>query len=212
MTRRFSDYNPWPDLTETAVQDGIPTESYGNFGLSNLRNPKCTGHTVYGRVRKRNGRRLPAPPDQWLWSPESTHPAIVDRATWGATQEVGAPSHTGGRRAEHGTSRDGTGLSAHRAAARVYPYRGRIRRRHCRRRMSGLPRHAAPACTSSTGVAEPRQTRRDRWLLPRSSPHRQGCGDRLDQIVALSSPTTSSAPTAPPCSTSSRSPTTSCPA
>jgi peptidyl-tRNA hydrolase len=33
-TRQFSDYIPWPDLTETAVQDAIPTESYGNFGLA----------------------------------------------------------------------------------------------------------------------------------------------------------------------------------
>src|SRR6266700_2159114 len=32
-TRQFSDYIPWPDLTETAVQDAIPTESYGNSGL-----------------------------------------------------------------------------------------------------------------------------------------------------------------------------------
>jgi hypothetical protein len=32
-THQFSDYTPWPDLTETAVQDVIPTESYGNFGL-----------------------------------------------------------------------------------------------------------------------------------------------------------------------------------
>ena len=33
-TRQFSDYTPWPDLTEAAVQDAIPTESYGNFGLA----------------------------------------------------------------------------------------------------------------------------------------------------------------------------------
>jgi len=33
-TRQFSDYNPQPDLTETAVQDAIPTESYGNSGLN----------------------------------------------------------------------------------------------------------------------------------------------------------------------------------
>ena len=33
MTRRFSDYAQWPDLTETVVQDTVPTESYGNFGL-----------------------------------------------------------------------------------------------------------------------------------------------------------------------------------
>ena len=72
----------------------------------------------------------PSRPDQWLWSPEPTHPAIVDRATWDAAQHIGA---------EHGTSRDGTGLSSHPAAARTYPYRGRIRCRDCRRRMSGLP-------------------------------------------------------------------------
>ena len=53
----------------------------------------------------------------------------MDRATWDAAQHIGA---------EHGTSRDGTGLSAHPAAARTYPYRGRIRCRDCRRRMSGL--------------------------------------------------------------------------
>ena len=94
-----------------------------------LRNPKYTGHMVYGRIRKRNGRRAPVPPDQWLWSPEPTHPVIVDRATWDAAQHIGAG---------HGTSRDGTGLSAHPAAARTYPYRGRIRCRDCRRRMSGL--------------------------------------------------------------------------
>lgn len=33
-TRRFSDYTPWPYLTETAGQGAIPTESYGNFGLA----------------------------------------------------------------------------------------------------------------------------------------------------------------------------------
>jgi len=86
---------------------------------------------VYGRVRKRNSRRLPVPPGEWLWSPEPTHPQIVDRATWDAAQHIGA---------EHGTSRDGTGLSAHPAAARSYIYRGRIRCRDCRRRMSGLPK------------------------------------------------------------------------
>jgi hypothetical protein len=32
-TREYSDYILSPDLTETAVQDAIPTESYGNFGL-----------------------------------------------------------------------------------------------------------------------------------------------------------------------------------
>src|SRR5690349_5796187 len=38
-TRQFSDYNPQPDLTETAVQDAIPTESYDNSGLNGGRGP-----------------------------------------------------------------------------------------------------------------------------------------------------------------------------
>jgi site-specific DNA recombinase len=93
-----------------------------------LRNPKYTGHMVYGRRRKHNGRRLAVPPDQWLWSPEPTHPAIIDRATWDAAQAIGT---------EHGTSRDGTGPNTHPATARAYPYRGRCRCRDCRRRLGG---------------------------------------------------------------------------
>ena len=83
---------------------------------------------VYGRTRTRNGRRYRAPASDWLWSPEPVHPAIIDRATWQAAQDVSAA---------HGTSRDGQQLNAHPATARFYPYRGRVRCRDCRRRMAG---------------------------------------------------------------------------
>jgi site-specific DNA recombinase len=104
-----------------------------------LGNPKYTGHMVYGRTRTRNGRRVRVPADQWLWSPEPVHPAIIDRATWHAAQQISAG---------HGTSRDGDTLSRHPAAARTYPYRGRVRCRDCRRRMTG----AAYASTARTHV------------------------------------------------------------
>ena len=94
-----------------------------------LGNPKYTGHMVFGRRRKTNGRHVRVPAARWLWTPEPVHPAIIDRQTWDAAQRVGA---------EHWTSRDGTGLSAHPAATRTYPYRGRVRCRDCRRRMAGL--------------------------------------------------------------------------
>jgi hypothetical protein len=94
-----------------------------------LRNPKYTGHMVYGRIRKRNGRRVSVPDSEWLWTPEPVHPAIIDRQTWQAAQQIGA---------EHSTSRDGATLSRHPAATRTYAYRGRIRCRDCRRRMGGL--------------------------------------------------------------------------
>ena len=93
-----------------------------------LANPKYTGHMVYGRHRTRNGRRTPAPPDQWLWSPAPVHPAIVDRAIWEAAQDAAAG---------HSTSRDGEDLNTHPATLRFYPYRSRVRCRDCRRRMAG---------------------------------------------------------------------------
>ena len=77
---------------------------------------------VYGRHRTRNGRRTPAPPDQWLWSPAPVHPPIIDRATWDAAQDAAAG---------HGTSRDGEELNSHPATLRFYPYRSRIRCRDC---------------------------------------------------------------------------------
>ena len=94
-----------------------------------LGNPKYTGYMVYGRQRTRNGRRVTVPADQWLWSPQPTHPAIIGRDAWDAAQAIGA---------EHRTSRDGHGLSRHPAAARTYAYRGRVRCRDCQRRMGGL--------------------------------------------------------------------------
>jgi site-specific DNA recombinase len=102
-----------------------------------LGNPKYTGHMVYGRIRKRQGRRVTVPQAEWLWSPEPVHPAIIDRDTWAAAQQISA---------EHSTSRDGDGLSRHPAATRTYPYRGRVGCRDCRRRMGASP-YPSPAGT-----------------------------------------------------------------
>jgi site-specific DNA recombinase len=103
-----------------------------NTVYSILRNPKYTGHMVYGRRRKlRSGRTVTVPEDQWLWSPEPTHPAIISRATWEAAQAAGA---------EHATSRDDPGPSTHPAARRTYILRSRIRCRSCQRRMCGIVR------------------------------------------------------------------------
>ena len=34
--------------------------------------------------------RPDVPPDQWIWSAQPTHPALVDKATWDAAQQIGA--------------------------------------------------------------------------------------------------------------------------
>jgi len=39
-----------------------------------LRNPKYTGHMVFGRRRTVNGKSRPVPVEDWLWSPEPSPP------------------------------------------------------------------------------------------------------------------------------------------
>ncbi|HEV2371037.1 MAG TPA: recombinase family protein [Streptosporangiaceae bacterium] len=96
-----------------------------------LSNPKYTGYMVYGRTRRTPGYRKPAPvpPDQWLWSPQPAHQAIITRATWDTAQAIGA---------EHATSRDEPGMNTHPAARRSYVLRSRCRCRECNRRMAGV--------------------------------------------------------------------------
>lgn len=141
-----------------------------------LRNPKYTGYMVFGRKRARNGHRVRVPQHEWLWSPASVHPAIIDRATWDAAQQVSA---------EHGTSRDGGTMSRHPAATRTYVYRGRVRCRDCRRRMAGT------GSTSASGIyiyyrcphdaANPRHAA----ASPDHPRTVQAAETRLDQIAAL---------------------------
>ena len=139
-----------------------------------LGNPKYTGHMVYGRVRTRNSRRVAVSPDQWLWSPQPTHPAIIDRQTWDQAQAIGT---------EHGTSRDGHALNKHKAATRTYPYRGRVRCRDCRRRMAGQAYGPRPLVYYQCphNPARPKDAA-DHPGHPRTvkAPEKQ-----LDQIVAL---------------------------
>src|ERR1035438_4088504 len=108
----------WPESTVGAI----------------LRNPKYTGHMVFGRRRKPTGRRSqPAPPDQWTWSPEPAHPAIITRAMFDAAQVIGAA---------HRTASD-TLDSAQPRARRNYALRSRVRCRLCQRRMCGSTRSSS---------------------------------------------------------------------
>ncbi len=54
-----------------------------------LSNPKYTGHQVMGRRRRKGGKKIWTPPQEWIWTPEPTHPALVDKATWDAAQQMG---------------------------------------------------------------------------------------------------------------------------
>ncbi len=92
-----------------------------------LGNPKYTGHQVFGRRRHR--RLLPL--DQWHWSPQPTHPPIVDRDTWDTAQAIGA---------EHGNVRDDDTPNTHPATRRTYILRSRVRCKLCQRRMCNITR------------------------------------------------------------------------
>jgi hypothetical protein len=90
---------------------------------------------VFGRVRR--GKR--STPDKWYWSEQPTHPAIIDRDTWGKAQKAGE---------DHRSSRD---RAIHNPVNwRAYPFRSRVRCKTVqpqhprpRRRRPGYPRTVA---------------------------------------------------------------------
>ena len=95
-----------------------------------LGNPKYTGYMVFGRKRTINGKKRRVPPSEWLWSPQPSHPALIDRATWDVAQTI-AGQRGNTRDAETATTQPG----------RRYPLRARIRCNACQRRMHGITRH-----------------------------------------------------------------------
>jgi hypothetical protein len=96
-----------------------------------LANPKYTGYQVIGRRHHTSpGKRADVPPEQWIWSAQPTHPALVDKATWDTAQHIAA-TRGNVQDAEQPTTRPG----------RRYRYRGRLWCKICKRRMCGVTRH-----------------------------------------------------------------------
>ncbi|GGL05453.1 recombinase family protein [Streptomyces flaveus] len=117
---------PSPILADTAV---------GHWTYSSARdvltNPKHTGHMVWNRrARKGAGRNRPNPVEEWVWSIEPTHEALVDLETFVQAQQV----------AEHRErSRSAAGTSRHPQAQRTYRLRSFIFCAQCERRFYGKP-------------------------------------------------------------------------
>ena len=97
-----------------------------------LKNPKYTGYMVWGRSKRngpgRSAAALKVPADQWLWSPEPSHPALIDLATWKEAQDAGK---------QRGRVRDRETPARRDARA---PLRGRIRHNQCHRVLTPRPR------------------------------------------------------------------------
>lgn len=98
-----------------------------------LQNPKYTGHMVWNRSSYKNSHRRLNPPEAWVWSPEPSHPAIITRELYDATQKIGFD------RDSHCAE---PGQPAHPLARRTYELRSFVRHRACHRRMFGVIRAA----------------------------------------------------------------------
>jgi hypothetical protein len=108
-----------------------------------LANPKYTGYMVYGRRRRIPGHSRrpayrPTRPEQWVWSEQPAHPAVITRPMFDAAQAIAA---------QHRSAGDDPATSAQPQARRSYPLRSRVRCRICQRRMRGVTRRSA-ACSA----------------------------------------------------------------
>jgi hypothetical protein len=108
-----------------------PERGWTNTGLYEiLANPKYTGYQVLGRTHITSpGKRVDVPPEQWIWSAQPTHPALIDKATWDEAQKTGA---------ERGNVQDPEQPCTR--PGRRYTYRGRLWCKICKRRMRGVTR------------------------------------------------------------------------
>ena len=79
-----------------------------------------------GRRRRKGGKKIWTPPQEWIWTPEPTHPALVDKATWDTAQRMGR-RHGNVRDPEMPTQRTG----------RHHKFRSRLYCSICHRRLSG---------------------------------------------------------------------------
>jgi site-specific DNA recombinase len=102
-------------------------------------------------ARKGSGHNRLNPPDQWVWSPEPVHEALVDLETFVQAQLVA------GRRER---TRTAAGASRHPQARRVYRLRSYLYHAQWGRRMYGKVRHGTSyyACQPKPGYRPPGHT------------------------------------------------------
>ncbi|MGH3875390.1 MAG: recombinase family protein [Pseudonocardiaceae bacterium] len=117
-----------------------PDRAVGHWTYSNVRdilsNPKHTGHMVWNRHARKTGGNTLNPVEDWIWSPEPVHEALVSLDTYIQVQEISA--HRFGSR-----SRAGANLN-HPHTKRSYLLRTYLFCELCGRRMFGKTRHTQP--------------------------------------------------------------------
>src|SRR5690606_18981944 len=107
-----------------------------------LTNPKHTGHMVWNRrARKGKGRNRMNPVEEWVWSPEPVHEALVSLEEFVQAQEVAKRTN----RSRSATSKT--------ASKNDYPLRSFVFCEHCGRRMWGNQRRESRYYSCSTKLA-----------------------------------------------------------
>jgi site-specific DNA recombinase len=94
-----------------------------------LRNPKYTGYMVWNRVKCTPKGNRPNPMDEWVWSAEQTHEAIISPERFTVAQEIGAQSER--KRSKKGKRR---------VEQEAYRFRSAVRCGMCRLLMYGKRR------------------------------------------------------------------------
>jgi recombinase len=112
-----------------------------------LANPKYSGHMVWGRTSSRTGRWHRMPPEQWVWTTEPTHPAIVTRDIYQTAQQITLA---------RASQAEDPGTPGHPLARRTYELRSLIRCRICHRRMQGTTRATRTYYTCPHDASNPR--------------------------------------------------------
>ncbi len=97
-----------------------------------LRNPKYTGFNVWNRHDKRKGKKTLRPQNEWTWSREETHPALVEKELFDLVP-ISAERNT--NRIADGRAKRYTGEQ--RKHGRVYPTAGHVFCALCHCRLEG---------------------------------------------------------------------------
>jgi site-specific DNA recombinase len=102
-----------------------------------LRNPKYTGYQVWNRRSRKQGNNRLNPPEEWVWSEEPTHPAIVTKDEYDQVQRR-ADNNSRSRRPDPQPAARSDETTRTRRKRHGYLYRGLLRCAHCDGlRMSG---------------------------------------------------------------------------
>ncbi len=113
-----------------------PARAVGHWTQSNVRdvltNPKYTGHMVWNRRARKTRGGKNNPIEDWVWSPQPTHPPLVSLDTFVQAQSVGELRERS--RSEPGPN------TAHPQTARTYALRSFLFCAICNRRMFGKNR------------------------------------------------------------------------